>query len=181
MRNSFTLVDGSPCLIVVGPFTTERLSSTCFRGGRQAGDFINWRKPEDVFADEYVQREFLTDVAELAGQRGQNHSKFSQSVTIVCPEKIGWRGTHQSSLYTAKQLEPFKPNKKSSAWRIKPGIALAPLTRDLTIIYELVWNDGQGWAAIVHSLYPGPDIGVLHGNITERELVVFFAWDNPGE
>ncbi|HCC83484.1 TPA: hypothetical protein DEP96_01390 [Candidatus Uhrbacteria bacterium] len=181
MRSSFILSSESRGVLVVGPNTTERLSGTCFRGGRQAGDFLHWRSPDDVFADEYVRREFLADVGEVIGQRGQDRARRSQSLTIVCPGQIGWRGTHPSSLYSAQQLEQFQPNRRSTAWRIKPGVALAPLTHDLTIIYDLLWNDDDEWAVIVGSMYPGPDIGVLRGNITENEGIVFFAWDNPGE
>jgi hypothetical protein len=31
----------------------------------------------------------------------------------------------------------------------------------------------------IHSIYTGPDIGQLWGDVTERENAVFLDWENP--
>ena len=94
---------------------------------------------------------------------------------------VGWPGTDELTKYKPEDLEEFSPNRHSKALRVKKDRLdlLVPLTNFVTLVYELRPERYQT-AIIVHSMYPGKDIGELHGNITEREKVVFFDWDHPG-
>jgi hypothetical protein len=57
----------------------------------------------------------------------------------------------------------------------------APLTNKLTVVFEFqLATEDRPHLMIVHSLYPGEDIGELSGDITENEGRVFFDWDHPG-
>jgi len=107
-----------------------------------------------------------------------------QDGALIGPALVGRSSTGKLADYPAEALVPYQPNKRSQALRIRPERRdiLAPPTCILTIVYQRKPPDDEGrQVVIVHSLYPGPDIGQLRGDITAREGVVFFYWEHPGQ
>ena len=157
----------------------DRLQGKSFRGTSiaLAGNFCRWNNVRDLFSHIQVVAGFRTDVEQALSE----HSR-TNSVAIDCCEIIGWSSTDDLSRYHPDDLERFEPNRKSSGLRVKlsrPDLR-APLTKLVTIVYELK-EEGYGVVAIIHSVYPGRDIGELHGDVTERESCVFFDWSHPGQ
>lgn len=171
---------GKTVAIVVRTITKERLSKTCFRGGNLpcAGNFMHFTCADDVFDDKFILSQLLAEVEVMLKEED-----FGQhSLEIDYPEPVGWDSTDEKRKYRIKDLEEFAPNNKSTALRIKPSLVnlYAPQTKRLTIVYEFKLEDGKP-AVVVHSIYPGKDIGQLRGNVTQRENRIFFHWDHPGQ
>jgi hypothetical protein len=164
--------------VIVRDRTKQRLSTTCFRGRptARAGNFVLWTDVYHVFNDTLIYHHLIAD-ALLAIQEKQ----YENSVCIDYGSTIGWSGTDTLDTYSSDDLEEFRPNHSSQALRVKACCTdkLAPKTSLLTVVYEIKHERNQV-AVIVHSLYPGEDIGELRGNITEREKRVFFDWEHPG-
>lgn len=180
MRATHTLKSGVQATIIVRPKTIARLAGTCFRGPNfwKAGNFNRWNSVEEVFGDHIVLDELLAEINEL----WKTKDFTTHSLEILHKEKVGWASTAPLEDYTYDELESFEVNPKSWALRVKTTLnsVKAPRTRNITIIFEFVAQHGEP-VAIVHSIYPGRDIGKLEGDITEREKCVFFDWEHPGE
>lgn len=168
----------------------DRLMTTCFRPeGRVqnlAGSFSVWDSPENFFQDSLVQDELICHADELAAEAEYG----THSVTLSVFDKwLGWESTDQIERYTdfgiLHELEKFNPNRKSNALRFPLRLKYkfkAPATNKVTVVFEFRPDkEDDGFLFIIHSVYPGEDIGELVGNITEREQRVFFDWDHPGE
>lgn len=182
MFRPLRLPDGSPAAIKVLDRTKERLAGTCFRGPacHKAGNFRHWEHVEDVFADPFVRDRFLEIVLERVEEAGLwRRRAFSD--TLTCPRPVGWASTERRDAFGEEELEPFALNKRSTGLRVKAERAdiLAPLTADLTVVYDVIAED-RGWLVLVHSMYPGPDVGELDGDVSAREGCVFFDWGHPG-
>jgi hypothetical protein len=166
-------------VIVVRQQTQDRLATKCFRGkpANRAGNFLRWQNAHELFESEFVTQSILADVSEAYAKKSRTNS-----VCIDFGSHIGWSGTDDLGKYKTEDLERFEPNRRSWALRVNLGSGgrlPAPPTSFLTIVYEIREEPGQV-AVIVHSMYPGKDIGELVGNITERENCVFFDWEHPG-
>lgn len=165
--------------IVVRPETSARLQGTCFRPGDEAraGNFIHWRGAIGIFVTNSICDEFAKKVL-IHSVDGPG----TYSITIDCHAPIGWSGTDDVEEYHADDLEPHKPNRNSSVLRVirDRHHLLAPLTSLITFVYELKWESG-GPVAVIHSIYPGPDIGPLDGDLTTTRNIVMFDFNHPGE
>ena len=175
------LSDNAPALIIARSQTLERLSRTCFRGTNRklAGNFSLWRNLEEMFMEPFIREQLLSDILASADASTKNRTF---SITIYCSEEVGWSSTDTLSRYHNIVLEPFEPNRNSRALRVKANRTdhLAPRTQEVTIVYELRFEEENGWVAVIHSVYPGHDIGNLRGDITARENRIFFDWNHPG-
>ncbi len=167
-------------MLVICPINAEeRLKMTCFRGQDQklAGNFKLWESVEEMF-----QGSALNKLEDDAWEQWRVDEFGTHSVTIEMPIHVGWESTDNKDKYPIDALEKFNPNGRSTALRIRSNHTehLAPLTRDITLVYQL--EDQRGEAKVtIWSMYPGDDIGELDGDITEREGRVFFDWNHPGE
>lgn len=174
------LPDGTSAGIVVRKSAKERLATTCFRGAgvSKAGNFSAWESAEKLFGTYGVTARLLAHLAELWVKRDFD----THSVEIELPSRIGWGSTDHLMNYRPEELEEFKPNSRSTALRVKPSLKhlTAAQTHCLTVVFELKMERGHP-VAVIHSVYPGRDIGELEGDVTEREQIVFFDWDHPGE
>lgn len=166
--------------IIVRNSTKRRLQTTCFREGLQpfAGNFMYWHSPEEVFGDLFVMGEFLLNIEEM--WEGQDFG--TQSICISHTGNIGWESTVPIAGYESDDFERFDINRRSWGMRIKLSRRelLAPKTCELTIVCEFKHEEGSP-VVIIHSLYPGQDIGELIDDVTNREQRVFFGWNHPGE
>ncbi len=173
------IYDLEVCVLISNPVWT-RLAGTCFRGKSKvlAGNFCRWINHNEMFDpnDTYIQDQLLGDVEEATGKSRKN------SFSIQFDEFIGWSSTDDRILHADISLEPFAINGRATGYKIRADRQdiLAPKTKLLTIIYNLAFEANQLLVHIV-SMYPGPDIGELVGDVSEREGIVFFGWKHPGE
>lgn len=171
---------GGDVAIIVRSQTEERLRTTCFRDTTQplAGKFFRWSSVEELFHDHEVMEHFLAELSELWSQQEFGTS----SVSIVHSMPVGWESTAPRSNYAYEDLEEFQLNRRSSALRVDCSRTdlLAPKTSELTIVFEFKRERDES-VAVVHSIYPGVDIGELNGDVSEREWRVFFDWNHPGQ
>lgn len=174
-----TLNSGVRAAIIVRRTTEERLWSKCFRGTALplAGNFQRWCSADQLFRDREVMEHFLTELDELWSKQEFGTS----SVSIVHSMPVGWESTDELQSYTKDDLEEFHLNRKSWGLRVKPSRTdlLAPKTHEFTLVFEFK-SEGDEAVAVVHSIYPGKDIGELDRDVTDREKRVFFDWEHPG-
>jgi hypothetical protein len=150
-------------LSLICPEDTERrLKRTCFRGRNQklAGNFMLWESVKAVFTGSVLNK-LTEDVVE----QWELGKFFTHSITFEMPLFVGWESTINKELCSEAALEEFFPNKKSRALRVRPDYTelLAPLTKDITIVYQLLRKNDETAKIIVWSMYPGTDIGELYG------------------
>jgi hypothetical protein len=158
--------------------TKQRLVQKCFRQNVcLAGNFSLWENAYDVIQNRHVTRALLIDTEEALSEKSRTNS-----VCVDVGTFIGWSGTDDMVKYRLSVLESFEPNRKSTALRVRLDRRdlCAPQTNLVTVIYEVKSEPGQ-IAVIIHSLYPGKDIGELCGDVTAREQCVFFDWNHPGK
>ncbi len=174
------LENGTTVAVVVRQRTKERLAKTCFRGRgvRKSGNFLRWQSVEELFSEWPVWKYFTKAVAKIYALRDFGIHSYEFNLG----EKLGWESTSRLEAFAPSSLEDFKPNRRSCGLRVKLNAThiMAPMTTFLTFVYELKEENGQA-VAIVHSIYPGVDIGDLDGDVTTREGRVFFDFDHPGE
>lgn len=161
----------------------ERLLTTAFRqeGRRQhlAGSFYFWDSPRQFFGDRWVHELLLWHADQLveAGDEG------SHSVTGTYRFWLGWESTDLLDKYDHSDLEEFNPNRRSRALRVRKDRykIKAPPTKKVTIVFEFrLATKDHNHLVIIHSVYPGEDIGELAGDVTERERRNFFDWGHRG-
>ena len=173
------LKNGIYAAIIVRMNTEDRLATKCFRGTslRRAGNFSRWESAESLFQDEIVLRHLLAEFDEL----WQKQDFGTHSVAIELSTPVGWESTGSLDNYKLDDLEQFDLNRRSWGLRVKTSCIdlLAPQATELTLVFEFKSEDGKP-VIIVHSIYPGSDVGELDGDVTEREQRVFFDWNHPG-
>lgn len=180
MRLFGVLHSGTKVIILARYNTEQRLEKTCFRGLdlALAGNFCKWRSLTMVLANPLVMHEFLCELDDLWGKRDFG----THSLKITTDKVVGWESTASINNYDQESLEPFSLNGKVRGLRVKLSHKdlLAPQTCELTIIFEFKAEGGDA-VCVIHSIYPGHDIGELDGDVTKREGRVFFDWSHPGE
>jgi hypothetical protein len=127
--------------------------------------------------------EFVLDALDKEFEDDYKLDQFrTHSFEICFSEKIGWSNTDDLEGYTADMLELFEPNGRSVGYRVKLDRTdlEAPRTNIVTVIYEFR-DEPQGPVAVVHSIYPGKNIGVVRGEISKDKAVVFFDYNHPGQ
>lgn len=172
------LADGSEAKVFLREKALLRLDTTCFRHGDlpRSGNFSEWRRAGDLLHDALILEEIAGTIEELVAE----DSFGTQSVTIDYGRVIGWTSTAPLGDFPEGDLEEFYPNRHSVALRVKSASQhFAPQTSKLTIVFEFKLEDERP-VLVIHSMYPGEDIGKLHGNVSRREEVAFFSWDHPG-
>ena len=77
---------------------------------------------------------------------------------------------------------PAALSKKSQGLFVDSTGISAPRTRDVTVIYGISEGKrGDDVVVILRSMYPGPDVGELKGDVSVREGRVFFDWNVAGD
>ncbi|MEK7555009.1 MAG: hypothetical protein AAB518_03445 [Patescibacteria group bacterium] len=159
--------------------TGDRLARTCFRGYEIccAGNFIRWSSLHELLEDLEVLEGLLHEL-----QKAHCERDFStQSIMIEYGAPIGWSSTAPRSEFEDSALEPFQPNRRSQVLRVRRSRKdlRSPLTDKITFVVEFKDENGMS-TAVIHSIYPGDDVGELAGDITARRGVVFYDWNHPG-
>lgn len=175
---------GEVLSIIVRGETERRLASRCFRPHPEpkAGRFSNWRKIEHLFQNERVKRKFVDEIERCWRDEEISERSSTFSAQVQCDEHIGWSSTAPRHNFHVDELEPFAINDRARGLRVRAACAnrRAPRTDTITFVYELKIESGSP-VAVIHSVYPGKDIGDLKGDVSQRESVVFYDWDHTGE
>ncbi len=174
-------IGGIPVTIIVRGEAECRISDRHFKGYRSkvAGNLKIWNSLYEFLCDEYV-IDMMIDDAKQAYDVGSKTNSFF----IDMGDDVGWSSTDHIQNYKEDLLEEFKPNKRSRALRVKSCFfeIKAPRTTLVTIVYELRRELHINQVVLViHSIYPGMDIGELTGNVSARERVAFFGLNHPGQ
>lgn len=131
-------------------------------------------------------------------ERWNGGRNSTHRLTIEYPEDVGWDSAVNSldsgldghwcpkcRRPDSRLVEWFNPNYRKDATALRVRLnrkdVLAPLTDCITLVYQIKFESGIGWKVIVHTVYPGDDIGPLRGNISNREGIVMFDFKHPGE
>lgn len=166
--------------VIMRDHAFNRLRNTCFRGPSivRAGNFSAWYGAKEFLRDERVQSAIISEMRELS----KPGISETHSVEIEFDRPIGWSSTDDLSKFPLEHLEHITLNQRAWGLKVKHGGVeyFAPRTNIVTIIFELK-DEGNSYTAIVHSTYPGKDVGELFGNVSARENVVYFEWTHPGE
>lgn len=169
-----------PVAVIVRPEIEERLFKHHFRGRgkRLAGNFCAFEKCFDLFRRNPPWIASFVSDARQALDEDYEEAGYS----FDWGSTVGWAGAAQIERFSNDQIERFRPNRHSYAMRVRKNRTdiLAPLTSIVTIVYEIQVERHQV-TLLIRSIYPGKDIGEITGNITNRERIVFFDWDHPGE
>ncbi len=174
--------------------TKRRLAENCFRGRdlRAAGNLCRWDDEDALFEDKTFVELLLAACHEALRGVTISRNGITRNVEVEYPQYVGWSSTAPIDSVSSRVLERYEPNPYTVARRVQPSATavLAPRTKLLTLAVEFRRARG-GIEAIVHTIYPGPNIGALRRdpgdqnpqrlNVTEREGVVFFDWNHPGE
>ncbi|MDD5437554.1 MAG: hypothetical protein PHC70_00180 [Patescibacteria group bacterium] len=178
-RRVIGLVKGERVIFVMKTATGDRLRKTCFRGQdvAKAGNFTAWESFSDLANDVLpVLGDKIKERIEEAPSKRRSTARFE----LELGHRVGWSSTDARTEYGDHELEPFKPNQRTNAMRVRRDSGLmAPATSFMTFVCEIRHHeDTRDWMVFVHSVYPGQDVGSLQGNIRD---VVFFDWEHPGE
>lgn len=167
-----------PTSLIVRTATEERLSTTHFRPADRplAGNFALLRNARQLLLA--GASESLVEHAHSSLTAGLHRNR----VTIKAPELIGWSGTDCWNGYNVGAVEYFEPSPRSVGLRVKRHRydIEAPATNLITMAYE-VKNERGTVVIVIHTIYPGPDVGQLRGDVSAKNNCVFFDWDHPGE
>ena len=157
-----------------------RISEKRFKGVdvAVAGNFSRWATLQDLMSDQFV----LEALDKEFGRTYKKDNFGTRSFEIRFDTPIGWSNTDDIELYGEDMLERFEPNRRSVGYRVRLDRTdlEAPRTNVLTVTYEFR-DEPQGPVAVIHSLYPGPDIGRVGGEISRDKAIVFFDYNHPGE
>ncbi len=175
-----------PALIVVKAKDEARLVENHFRGKNLAlaGNFSAWGRLRDLLTDYEVLRHVRNSLEDISDEKLW---ESTHSYTFHMRGVIGWSSTAPRDDYQGEELQPFRLNKISRCLMVRPELTevLAPQTSHLTMILEFREDRtalGNLYPVIMlHSLYPGVDVGELRGDVTQREARVFFSWGHPGK
>ncbi|MFH1405486.1 MAG: hypothetical protein ABIH21_05360 [Patescibacteria group bacterium] len=178
---------GEAIHLIVPHNTCERLSKTCFRGQEAlSGNFSQFASAEDVLDDSQVRGKLkvaIEEVLERMNYEGFDDNRFR--ITIQMREPIGWSST--APVFSGCNLEQRNLNPGATALFVTNADILAPVTNLITFAGELRmesdWNMDKPHEVFVfvRIMYPGANVGMLVGDVSEREGVVFFDWNHPGE
>lgn len=186
MFKQMRMPSGTEVTVIMRQKAELRLSGRCFRGTerRLAGNFYRWESIVGALQDPEFRAKFLEalDLQFKQLEPFQDGMIDTVRFELCFDEAIGWSSTDHAEYYEEFLLEPFQPNDKSSAMRVKPDLknVPAPATQILTVVVEIKIEADHA-VAVIHTLYPGKDVGPLAGDVTKRANCVFFDWQHPGE
>lgn len=174
-------IEGSRLSIIARTDTENRLSTTCFRGDvKKSGNiFIPTQSVEDLLR--YQDEKAIKAIVASAADFWKDEDGYTHFTTVEFEDFVGYSSTAEIKGFNENELESFKPNRKSTGLKVRlPSDKKCPKTKLVTFIYEMRLEQ-DGFKIVIHSIYPGKYIGPLKGNISQREQIVFFDWEHPGE
>jgi hypothetical protein len=181
LRFRFNRGNGRTIALIMRKPAVLRLSTTCFRGRdkRLAGNLKLYDNFSQVMDDQLVVEGVFAELDKLFEDEMFN---ATYSFTVKHTEPVGWSSTIMAKQLPGVKTEKQKLNKRSRASFVADPAIMAPLTHSITFICELKYHtktDLRG-AVMVHSLYPGPDVGDLRGDMTRETGMLWFPWTTPG-
>lgn len=182
--NVFSIPNG--CIKVVLPREQrKRLHGTCFRGKqvREAGNFSRWSGFDQMLDDPIFGEPFLEIVNDiLLGRKPLKGHGFKERIGLKLSTPIGWSSTIPRELAPGGHLERRSLNHQAEAlFQLDPSCP-APLTNVISLALGFKCPDQADLTAtvLIETLYPGPNVGRLVGDVTEATGHVFFDFHHPG-
>lgn len=179
-RIDFDRGNGVRIAILMPTTTKDRLKSTCFRGKEKqvAGNFCAWGSFAEMLTDNAFVQPCLDVLDDL--YEGQRFGR-SYSFSIDYPLPVGWSSTIRLTPdLAARGLVRRYLNTRSTAFFPTDPTIRASLTHTVTVKCELKLESPMCGVAVVHSIYPGLDMGSLIGDMTEQTGFVWLDWATPG-
>ncbi len=178
--NSFFKVNKFLNVRVIIRYEAEkRITEKRFKGADKpiAGNFSRWSSIKELMEDPRISSKLLTEFHEAC----KDEVFGTVSFEVDFGDVVGWTNTDDVSKYDIDALERFEPNRRSTAMRVKlDRVDLkAPKTNFVTFVCEMR-DEPDVPTFVIHSIYPGNDIGEVSGDMTEEEKIVFFDWNHPG-
>lgn len=176
-----TLSDGQDVFLQIPENTYERIKGTCFRGKQcsQAGNSCRWHRIVDFKEDPVVHELLGISFLDLVKNGAVS---TSHRIVLEFQDAVGW----DSVLSYAEVPEEYRDklvrkelNKRSHALFLPDNLVKAPLTSFLTLVVRM-YHD-RHWRFVLHTIYPGNDVGELRGDMTKKHNYVWLNWSNPGE
>ncbi len=180
-------VAGKSLRLILPAHDRERLSGTCFRGRHvaEAGNFFRWSSFRDMVADELFTDLFgdvLTDMVEE--NVGSLAKGFGEPLTLPCAEPVGWTSALPRELVNGARLVLKRLNDRATMMAVALDDREHPAPRTNLVSMTLTicedFKRESDLVAIVHTIYPGPHLGVLRGDITAVKGFVLFDFHHPG-
>lgn len=189
MKHTVNTAQGLSFVVRTDAETDKRLATTCFdslAGHPYAGRFALWKSLQEAFMDTAFLAAFLEFALPVFRTLGKNGA-YSLRMTLVFGFAVGWESTASRTDFAPSELEPFRPNDRTTALRVTSTASrYAPRTNLVTLACRFTAGP-KGKACDVYTIYPGSDVGSLserHGrpsDFTARTGRVFFAFEQPGE
>lgn len=192
--------DGTPCGFFMNAVAQDEHRETSFRGRELplAGNFAFWTSIFDVLSDREVRTAILDDVVLLvASHQDRLTRKMSRRLQITLTRHIGWsRGVyriddHAHQAWWSPDDDAHDPDlvrhcqlgKWSTGWQVNLDRldVRAPLTKALTLVYSVHWEEHNGWVIKIYKIFPGEDTGKMKGDMSRKSGMVFFHRDHPGQ
>lgn len=156
------------------------------RGNRRAGNFSRWESPNVVLRDRRFGELFHAICHDIKTELERHPPKYSsdydQRFCVPYPGIVGWSGTVPRSYVNGAELERFDINKHASGLKVMDSEPLAPVTRLVSCTTRFRFHEAEphNRVLMLYSLSPGPNVGELQGNVSEREGIVFFDFLHRG-
>ena len=152
------------------------------RGVARAGNFKRW---DTVMACLHTIRPDIERRAIQTLRRllHEGHHEAIDSFELELPYPVGWDTIADLTKIDQEHFEVRSiRGHQAMAWFFSPeSPTRAPLTRAMTVVYRIHRAPrSPSWICTILTIRPGPDLGVLKGNVTEEFGIALFDWEHPG-
>ncbi len=184
------IVAGKSLRVILPARDRARLAETCFRGThvREAGNFFRWPNFDKMLGDKPFMERFRDVLAAAIEENaGALESGFTEPWTIPFTEPVGWTSSVPQTMVNGARLELKRTNGRSCALFVAASDTDHPAPRTnlvaMTLTIRKNFKPDTDLVAIVHTMYPGPNVGSFpeeEGDITESKGFVLFDFHHPG-
>jgi len=161
----------------------QRLKGVCFRGPsvRQAGNLFHWKDHNAFLNDPVVLTLMAPSLTEII-DRPYPYAHGPHRFEIKFEHHVGWDKVVYLDKLSVDDEDSCKRdflNHKATALILPNDRIKAPLTKVVTMVVS-VRHIGF-WQFGIRDMYPGPDIGRVFEDMTDKHGLVWLRWSNPGE
>jgi hypothetical protein len=177
-------VDAPALTLSITQQTKRTLAQRHFRGREvaRAGNFKRWRTVDACVKTIRPDIERHT-IETLRKMLCEGHDEAIDSFELDMPYPVGWDTIAALSEIDQQHFEVRSiRGHEAVAWFFHLNSPIrAPLTRIMTVVYRIHRERrSTAWTCTILTIRPGPDLGVLKGNVTEQFGIALFDWEHPG-
>lgn len=179
-----------PCAVFLTDKRLLRLNETCFRGSEHlpqerpklAGNFRACSSFYHFLHQPLLREAFDEGLRQI--MRAKLSNKFYR-MTLKLSHPVGWESTlplNELGQTELSQCQEQRLHPGATALFIPDNLIKAPLTNLITIAGRLNYHVRKElWVFDINTLYPGVDVGVLRGNMTDKTNRIWLHRHNRGE